>query len=29
MAWTVHKAFKNVFEKININMEMLEQIREI
>jgi glycerone phosphate O-acyltransferase/fatty acyl-CoA reductase len=29
MAWTVHKAFKNMFEKITINMEMLEQLREI
>jgi hypothetical protein len=24
MAWTVHKAFKNMFEKITLNMEMLE-----
>jgi glycerol-3-phosphate O-acyltransferase len=29
MAWTVHKAFKNLFEKITINMEMLEELREI
>jgi len=29
MAWTCHKAFKNIFEKININMEMLDQLREI
>ena len=29
IAWTVHKAFKNMFEKININMDMLEELREI
>jgi glycerol-3-phosphate O-acyltransferase len=29
MAWTLHKAFKGMFEKININMEMIEEIREI
>lgn len=23
MAWTVHKAFKSIFEKITLNMEML------
>ena len=29
MAYTLHKAFKSLFEKITINMEMLEKIREI
>ena len=29
IAWAVHKAFKNMFEKININMDMLEELREI
>ena len=29
MVWTVHKAFKNMYDKININTEMLERIREI
>ncbi len=29
MAWAVHKAFKNMFEKITLNMEMLEELREI
>ena len=23
MAWTLHKAFKGLFDKININMEMI------
>jgi len=29
MAYTLHKVFKSLYEKITINMEMLEQIREI
>jgi hypothetical protein len=23
LAWTLHKIFKNIYEKVNINMEML------
>lgn len=29
MVWTVHKAFKNLFEKITLNMEMLEELKAI
>ena len=29
LAWTVHKVFKNMFEQINVNKEMLEELRKI
>lgn len=29
MAWTLHKAFKGLYEKININIEAFDYIREI
>lgn len=29
MAWTIHKIFKNMFEQISVNKEMLEELREI
>ena len=29
MAYTLHKSFKSLYEKISLNMEMLEEIREI
>lgn len=29
MAWTLHKIFKNIYEKVNINMDMFEQLKEI
>lgn len=27
MAWTLHKIFRNIYEKVNINDEMLKKIK--
>jgi glycerol-3-phosphate O-acyltransferase len=29
MAWTLHKILKSLYERVNINEEMLEEIRQI
>ena len=29
MAWTLHKIFKRMYEKVNINTEMFDTLREI
>jgi glycerol-3-phosphate O-acyltransferase len=29
MAWLLHKAFKTLYERVNVNEEMLEEIRRI
>ncbi len=29
LAWTLHKIFKNIYEKVNINMEMFATLRDI
>lgn len=29
MAWSVHKMFTNIFEKLTVNTPMMEQLREI
>ncbi len=29
MAWLLHKLFKSLYERVNINEEMLEVLREI
>lgn len=29
MAWTLHKVFKRIYEKVNINSEMFDVLRSI
>lgn len=29
LAWSLHKIFKNIYEKVNINNEALKKLKEI
>ena len=29
LAWTLHKIFKRIYEKVNVNTEMFDTLRQI